>query len=1087
VIHLPSVAMGESRFSHADLLRPDASPGLDDLYGVARELDAEDRAVFLANLRDTDSQLADELSELLGHAEAAETFFERLGREVGALRASGRAMALRRGGMALSSTAAEDLPPGTEVGPYRILERIGSGGMGAVYRARDPRLDREVALKFLSPRLATDPRARERFLEEARAAAGLDHRNICTVHEVGESSEGRPFIAMAHYEGETLKERIDRGPLPVEEAVQLTTSIASALDLAHRRGIVHRDVKPGNVMLTEDGGVKLLDFGLAKAADAELTRPGRAPGTVAYMAPEHLRGEPVDGRADLWSLGVVFHEMLTGARPFHGGAERAVVRAILESEPPSLQALRPDVPEHVAGAVERLLRKDRAERHASAEELLEDLGSEIVEPVSDGLRFPPWRRTGLGFLVAAALVTVAAIFGWPFGPGAGSSLDDGRVAVLPFRVAGADPSLSYLRDGMLDLFTTKLRGGRGLRPVDQRALTGLLERRLDGRDPVPEEALAAAADLGAGRLILGEVVSLPDRVVLTASLWHVDDRRAEPPVSVEGPVDSLAVLVDRLVGGVLSVEAGEGDRLASLTTDSLEALRHFLAGQAAYRRGHYDSAARSFVRAYDIDTAFALAALMGWGATRRVGGATAPTRVTYLDAWRHRDRLGARDREFLELFVGPRRPDVYSSREVLLASRRELVRRQPDRAEAWMALALWIPHAEGPYVPGDSVVLTRTYEAFGRALEADRDFLPALEWLHFTALALGDGRAAEAHAERFLSKSPTGLAAETIRCVRAALDSTASFEEDVVARVDSGGADLAGRCVATLYNLGTLRTSTAVSEARDALAAHLTRRLGDEPGLLRVAGDVLSVIAHDGGRPAEAARIEEARVRAGYVDSLSYLTAHVRNGLWWGGERRTAKDAAHLLASQLERMGSESFGAREADVLCALGQWWLASDREEDVSPMLGRLRTLAGHGRTSAEVDAGYCADLLTAWHALEEQETAVADSLVDRLSAPDARRPLAGRLLQEGNLILAHLLERRGDPRRAIDALRRDRFSLPIYLSTQLRERGRLAASIGDTVEAVDAFERYLALRTDPSPPVADDVARVRETLQGLTGEWR
>ncbi|MDX1579050.1 MAG: protein kinase, partial [Gemmatimonadota bacterium] len=799
---------------------------------------------------------------------------------------------------------------------------------GVVYRAWDERLERQVALKFLAPEAAEDEEGRRRLLREARALSTLDHPNVCTVHEVGETARGRPFIAMALYEGETLKERIGRGPLPVDEAVRTAVGIASALDVGHRRGIVHRDVKPGNVMLTEDGGVRLLDFGLAKAADAELTQPGRIPGTVAYMAPEHLRGEPVDGRADLWSLGVVLFEMLTGTRLFRGGADGAVVHAILESDPPSLATLRHDAPEHVVRAVERLLRKDRAERYGSAAELLEDLGANADLPPSPGARGSPLRRPALGVAVAAGLAALVAVVGWLSGPGAGTALDDDRVAVLPFRVAGADPSLSYLREGMLDLFATKLSGGGGLRPVDQRALTGLLERRHGGSDPAPEEALGVAADLGAGRLVLGEVVSLPDRVVLTASLWNVHDGSAEPPVSVEGPVDSLAALVDRLVGGVLSVDAGEGDRLASLTTDSLEALRHFLAGQAAYRAGRYDSAARAFVRAYEIDTTFALAAFKGWGATLRVGGVTAPTSVTYMDAWRHRDRLGPRDREFLERFVGPNPPGTYSSRAEILASRRELVRRQPERPEAWHALAQFIPAGEGPHVADDSLVMARTYDAFARALEVDPDFLPALEWLWFQALVLGDEEAAADHAEGFLARSPTGLAAETIRCVRAALDPSASFERDVVGRVDSGGSDLAGRCVATLYNLGGLRPSTEVSTARDALAAHLTRRLGDEPGLLRIAGDVLTVIANDGGRPAEAARIEEARLRAGFVDSVSYLTARVRNGLWWDGDRKAADEAARRLVSRLERTGPNSFGVREADVLCVLGQWRLASHRD---------------------------------------------------------------------------------------------------------------------------------------------------------------
>lgn len=199
---------------------------------------------------------------------------------------------------------------------------------------------------------------------EARAAAALEHPAICTVHEIGESEDGRLFIAMACYDGETLEQRIARGPLPVADAVAIATRIASGLAAAHARGVVHRDVKPGNVMLTADGGIKLLDFGLAKVADLTLTRPGTTPGTVAYMSPEQVRGEPVDARTDLWSLGVVLYEMLTGVRPFRGESDRVLLGRIPHEEPKPLRDLRPETPGSLARIVERLLRKDPDARHS---------------------------------------------------------------------------------------------------------------------------------------------------------------------------------------------------------------------------------------------------------------------------------------------------------------------------------------------------------------------------------------------------------------------------------------------------------------------------------------------------------------------------------------------------------------------------------------------------------------------------------------------------------------------------------------------------------------------------------------------------
>src|SRR4028119_418401 len=207
--------------------------------------------------------------------------------------------------------------PGPEAPRYRILGLVGTGGMGVVYRAEDNLLGRMVALKFLHPTLTPNPRAKMRFLDEARAASALDHPNICTIHEVGETAESQLYLTMAFYEGETLKQRLERGPLPVAEALQIALQVARGLAKAHRHGIVHRDIKPANLMLTSDGIVKILDFGIARLPDQALSGP--LLGTPGYMAPEQARVGVVDARSDIWSLGVVLHEMLTGWRPGRGG------------------------------------------------------------------------------------------------------------------------------------------------------------------------------------------------------------------------------------------------------------------------------------------------------------------------------------------------------------------------------------------------------------------------------------------------------------------------------------------------------------------------------------------------------------------------------------------------------------------------------------------------------------------------------------------------------------------------------------------------------------------------------------------------
>ncbi|HEY5611793.1 MAG TPA: protein kinase, partial [Thermoanaerobaculia bacterium] len=276
---------------------------------------------------------------------------------------------------------------GRTIGHYRILDRLGEGGMGVVYRAEDTKLGRSVALKFLPPEVSRDAEAKSRFEREARAASLLDHPNICTIYGFGEAEGGQLYIAMAHYDGESLAARIALEVLPLGEAIRIVEQIARGLGKAHSSGIVHRDIKPANVMLTSEGVAKILDFGLAKLSGATgITRSHTSLGTIAYMAPEQIKGEEVGLQADIWALGIVLFELLTGKRPFRGEYTESIQYAILNEQPATITDLRPDLPSELDPIIKRMLRKDPLQRYQTASEVLSEL--EPLKTPSSGAGAP---------------------------------------------------------------------------------------------------------------------------------------------------------------------------------------------------------------------------------------------------------------------------------------------------------------------------------------------------------------------------------------------------------------------------------------------------------------------------------------------------------------------------------------------------------------------------------------------------------------------------------------------------------------------------------------------------------------------------
>jgi len=355
---------------------------------------------------------------------------------------------------------------GKTISHYRILEKLGEGGMGVVYKAEDTTLGRTVALKFLPPELTRDAAAKERFVHEARAASALDHPNICTIHEVAETEDGQTFIAMAYYEGEDLKSKIEQGPLKLDEALDIAVQIAQGLAKAHGQGIVHRDIKPANILITKDGLVKIVDFGLAKLGGLKLTKTGMTLGTAQYMSPEQARGEQVDQRTDIWSLGIVLYEMLTGKHAFPGEYDQATLYAIMNEEPEPVTALRAGVPMELERIVMRCLAKNPAERHQTAADLIADLQHLRRTISTDGQSTQasrsavtePGRRTrwwfwGVPVLLLAAVVISIVITRKP-SPHTATSQES--IAVLPFVDMSPKKDQEYFCDGMTEAIINRL-------------------------------------------------------------------------------------------------------------------------------------------------------------------------------------------------------------------------------------------------------------------------------------------------------------------------------------------------------------------------------------------------------------------------------------------------------------------------------------------------------------------------------------------------------------------------------------------------------------------------------------------------------
>jgi len=508
----------------------------------------------------------------------------------------------------------------TLAGKYHIEGEIGRGGMGVVYRAQDLKLKRPVALKFLPPDFGADPETRERFVIEAQAAAALSHPNICTIYEVGESDE-LSYIAMEFVEGQSLKQKIKQGPLKVEEAMDIAVQVAGGLAEAHKKGVIHRDIKSANIMVTPKGHAKVMDFGLAKLqGGSSLTKTQTTLGTVAYMSPEQARGKGIDTRTDIWSLGVVLYEMMAGELPFRGDHDQAVIHQIVHAEPDPLKKARPDIPPGVEEIVGQALAKKPTDRYATMDEFREDLEAvaEGLKPLRAKRRRARRRILGIrtAYVYSALLAVVILLLGLNVGGlrdrilgRTGASARAIRLAVLPFANLTGDPQQEFFSDGLTQQMNAQLGG------LNPQALSIIgnasVARYKKTNTPIDQ----IGRDLNVEYVLEGGAQREGTRVLITAELIKTRDQTQVWAESFDRDAASLLTLqsdVVQKVAAALAVKllpAGES-RLAKSRTIDPEAYEAYIKGSQYWIKmtpGDLDTAQRYFELALQKDPKYAAA------------------------------------------------------------------------------------------------------------------------------------------------------------------------------------------------------------------------------------------------------------------------------------------------------------------------------------------------------------------------------------------------------------------------------------------------------------------------------------------------
>jgi tetratricopeptide (TPR) repeat protein len=637
------------------------------------------------------------------------------------------------------------LSPGTRVSQYKVIKKIGAGGMAEVYLAEDTRLQRKVVLKFLLEQYASEPEIKARFTQEAQAAAKLNHPNIITIHEVAEY-QGRPYIAMEYLQGGTLKNLMASRELTIREIIDIATQVADGLNRAHESGIVHRDIKPQNLLLDKDGRVKIADFGLAKVkGGSKITTGGSTFGTMAYMSPEQTRGEDVDRRSDVFSFGVVFYEMVTRHQPFKGDNAAAIINSILNETPEPLARYKAGVPEGFQRLADKALEKERSERYQHMDDVAADLKrlkrnlefSESGRVYTSGRTRVTRRKMITIFVpvaIACALIVMFFIlepFRLEMGPKQEAMATENSLAVMYFDNM-PDPADGNKYSRMItSLLITDLSGSDYLQVVSRQRLYDILKLmgREEARTIDRSVATEVARRAGAKWILTGDILQTEPSIVITSEVSAAETGEILATYRIDGGEgEDLFGVVDRLSAEIKASLASpehatvEVDRpVADVTTHSAEAYRYYLDGLEYGEQLYWDEAKASYEKAIEHDSTFAMAYY------RLAAMASGKERKDLADkAAKYSNKASKKEALYIKQFQAVNNGDY----EDALAIMEKLVSEYPEEKEALMTL--------GSYYKSFRFDNEKAVELYKRAVEVDPLYKNAYNMLAYTYSDLGD-------------------------------------------------------------------------------------------------------------------------------------------------------------------------------------------------------------------------------------------------------------------------------------------------------------------------------------------------------------